>query len=101
MRAYLRPRTLFGPKFEEYADAPETTEVEKKRTDSKKVEELRAKLTDASEEVRRLDDQIEEIRGRPGGVNESYEEWQELLDSKAVREQAVENLQKQIRRITG
>lgn len=99
MRSYLRPRTLFGDKFEEYVSGPVPIEVEeqqKKEETRAKLQEERSVTVDALEAI---DDGIKEIRDGPGGVKSAWTEYRALMDQKAIAEQKLENIDKRLGRL--
>lgn len=55
MRAYLRPSTLFGDKFEEYLAAPEPAAAEEERLEAEKKERARK----AKEEQKRREEELD------------------------------------------
>ena len=99
MRSYLRPRTLFGDKFEEYVSGPVPIEVEEER----QREEKRAKLLEErSATVTALDainESIKEIRDGPGGVRSAWDDYRALSDQKAIAEQKIENIDNRLGRL--
>ena len=99
MRSYLRPRTLFGDKFEEYVSGPVPVEVEQQQ----KKEETRAKLQEErSVTVDALDainDSIKEIRDGPGGIKGAWTDYRALMDQKAIAEQKLETIDKRLGRL--
>lgn len=96
MRAFLRPRTLFGDKFREYLSAPEPLQVEQER----KGKEDRARLM--MEKVRlqdSLDGVLHDIRtveDGPGGIREHRDQFNALTDQKIELEGAIEAIDKRL-----
>lgn len=99
MRSYLRPRTLFGDKFEEYVSGPVPVEVEEQQ----KREETVAKLQeDRSATVTALDainESIKEIQDGPGGIRAAWEDYRALADQKAIAEQKIEKIDRRLGRL--
>ena len=99
MRSYLRPRTLFGDKFEEYVSGPVPIEVEEER----QREETRAKLiedrkgTEAALSI--LLGSIQSIRESPGGIRAHWDRYRHLQDEKAIAEQTLENINLRLGRL--
>ena len=59
MRAFLRPSTLFGPKFSEYLSAPEPYQAEEGRKRSKDKAKVTETLKGLQEEYQKITAQIE------------------------------------------
>ena len=99
MRSYLRPRTLFGDKFEEYVSGPVPIEVEEER----QREEKRAKLLEDRKGIEAalsiISGSIQSIRESPGGVKAHWERYRHLADEKAIAEQQIENINLRLGRL--
>ena len=99
MRSYLRPRTLFGDKFEEYVSGPVPVEVEEQQ----KREETRAKLIEERKGLAAalsiLTANIQTLRDSPGGIKQNWAHYRTLADEKAIAEQKLENIDKRLRRL--
>ena len=99
MRRYLRPSTLFGPKFREYAGAPEPIEaIEEKRAEVERDELIRER-DGLKVEYSAIDTQIRDLErdGYDKHVNEGHQ-----LDTKRFQlERTIENLNKRIAAIGG
>ena len=72
MRGYLRPSTLFGPKFSEYLSQPEPIEAEQSRSRAKDRTKLNEQLTDLKAEYSAIERQIESETD-PGRAGPLYE----------------------------
>ena len=95
MRTYLRPSTLFGPKFAEYLNAPESIEAEQKKGAAAKQEQLLKSLSDKESELEQITEQIDEIRsGGDDSISERFDELNELKLNKAIMEQDIESLKR-------
>ena len=103
MRAYLRPRTLFGDKFEEYVGAPVSLEIENQQKEEEKRREITEKLqeerTSKSEKLSSILERLQVIRDGPGGIKSAWQEFQELNDRKIVLEQDLEFIDKKLGRL--
>ena len=103
MRGYLRPRTLFGDKFEEYVSAPESLEIENQRKKEEKKQEITEKLqeerTTKAEKLSTILDRLKVIRNGPGGIKGALSEFQELNDRRIVLEQDLEFIDKKLGRL--
>lgn len=103
MRGYLRPRTLFGDKFEEYVSAPEALEIENQRKEEEKKQEITEKLqeerTTKAEKLSSILDRLKVIRDGPGGIKGAWDEFHELSDKKIVLEQDLEFIDKKLGRL--
>lgn len=103
MRGYLRPRTLFGDKFEEYAGAPVPLEIENQQKEEEKRREITEKLqeerTSKSEKLSSVLERLQIIRDGPGGISSAWQESQELNDRKIVLEQDLEFIDKKLGRL--
>ena len=103
MRGYLRPRTLFGDKFEEYVSAPAPLEIENQQKEEEKRREITEKLqeerTSKSEKLSSILDRLQVIRDGPGGIKSSWKEFKELNDRKIVLEQDLEFIDKKLGRL--
>ena len=100
MRSYLRPRTLFGDKFEEYVSGPVPVEVEEQQ----KREETREKLIEERSGLESalgvLTEAIQSLRDSPGGIKAHWDHYRHLADEKAIAEQTIENIDKRLGRLT-
>ena len=95
MRSYLRPSTLFGDKFAEYLNAPESIEAEQKKDAEAKNEQLLKSLSDKESELEQLSERIDEIRrGGEGSVKDHFDELNELKLQQAIAEQDIESLKR-------
>ena len=103
MRGYLRPRTLFGDKFEEYVSAPESLEIENQRKEEQRKQEITEKLqeerTTKAEKLSSILDRLKVIRDGPGGIKGAWDEFHELSDKKIVLEQDLEFIDKKLGRL--
>ncbi len=99
MRSYLRPRTLFGDKFEEYVSGPVPVEVEEQQ----KKEETRTKLikerTDIESALSVIAGSIRKLRDSPGGIRQNWDNYRTLADEKAIAEQKLEDIDKRLGRL--
>ncbi len=96
MRGYLRPRTLFGNKFEEYLAAPVPVRIEEQHKAEEQIEQLKEKRAGEVESLRMIKEKITEIRGRPGGIKSAWKEYRELNDQKVIVEQSIELIDKRL-----
>lgn len=95
MRSYLRPSTLFGDKFAEYLNAPESIEAEQKKGAAAKQEQLLKSLSDKESELEQLSERIEQIRnGGDDSISEHFDELNELKLKQAIAEQDIESLKR-------
>ena len=103
MRGYLRPRTLFGDKFEEYVSAPVPLEIENQQKEEEQRREITEKLqeerTSKSEKLSSILNRLQVIRDGPGGIKSAWQEFQELNDRKIVLEQDLEFIDKKLGRL--
>lgn len=99
MRSYLRPRTLFGDKFEEYVSGPVPVEVENQQKKEETVEKLRADRSSAQTALDAINESIKEIRDGPGGARGAWDDYRALADQKAFVEQKIENIDKRLGRL--
>lgn len=101
MRSYLRPSTLFGDKFGEYLNAPESIEAEQKKGAAKEREYLLASLSDKESELEQLSERIEQIRnGGDDSVSEHFDELNDLKLKQAIAEQDIESLKRRTGAVT-
>ena len=99
MRRYLRPSTLFGPKFREYAGAPEPIEaIEEKRAEAERDELIRER-DDLKGEYSAVDTQIRDLER--DGYDKHITEWHRLDTMRFQLERNIENLNKRIAAIGG
>ena len=96
MRGYLRPRTLFGDKFEEYLGAPVPVRIEEEQKQEEKIEKLKTDRVSNAERLDSVLDKLKEVRGRPGGIKENWTEFQELQDQRVVLEQNIEIIDRRL-----
>lgn len=103
MRGYLRPRTLFGDKFEEYIGAPVPLEIWNQQKEEEHRREITEKLqeerTSKSEKLSTILDRLQVIRDGPGGIKSAWQEFRELNDRKIVLEQDLEFIDKKLGRL--
>ena len=98
MRGYLRPRTLFGDKFEEYVSAPESIKVEKEHEQQDKIEKLKEERSSTAESLSSILEKLKIIRDGPGGIRANWDEYRELSDQRAIAEQTIENIDNRLAR---
>ena len=101
MRGYLRPRTLFGDKFEEYLGAPVPVRIEEEQKQEEKIEKLKTDRVANEEKLGTILDRLKEVRGRPGGIKENWTEFQELQDTRVILEQNIEIIDKRLATLGG
>ena len=99
MRSYLRPRTLFGDKFEEYVSGPVPVEVEEQQKKEETVAKLQQQRTVTVDALDAIKDSIKEIRDGPGGIKGAWDDYRALMDQKATAEQKLENIDKRLGRL--
>lgn len=98
MKQYLRPRTLFGDKFEDYVLAPVPVAIEEKENRS-------AEIASLTEEKRRLETDVEVLATqigivRSGGaVGFGGRDLEALKIEKATKEQRIEFIEKRMERL--
>ena len=105
MRTYLRPRTLFGEKFEDYVLAPVPAAIEERESRS-------AEIASLTEEKRKLETDVEVLATQIGIVRngvvagfggrdleELKRDLEELKIEKATKEQRIEFLEKRMERL--
>ena len=100
MRSYLRPRTLFGDRFEEYADAPAPVEVEKEQEKAERIVKLQEQRQTEAESLSGILERMQIIRDAPGGIKADWENYRALSDQKAIREQNIEIIDQRLGRLT-
>ena len=100
MRSYLRPRTLFGDKFEEYVSGPVPVEVEEQHKREETVAKLQEERSVTVDALDAINDSIKEIRDGPGGIRGAWDDYRALADQKAIAEQKLENIDKRLGRLT-
>ncbi len=99
MRSYLRPRTLFGDKFEEYVSGPVPIEVEEKQKKQEIAEKLQEERSTKAESLSSILRRLQVIRDGPGGIKGAWQEFQELNDKKIVLEQDIEFIDAKLGRL--
>ncbi len=103
MRGYLRPRTLFGDKFEEYVSAPVPLEIENQQKEEEKRREITEKLQEErsskAESLGSILGRLKIIRDGPGGIKGAWDEYKELQDKKIVLEQDIEFIDAKLGRL--
>ena len=98
MRSYLRPRTLFGDKFEEYVSAPESIEVQEEHKQQERIEKLKEERSSTVESLSSILEKLKIIRDGPGGIRGNWDEYRELSDQRAIAEQTIENIDNRLAR---
>lgn len=99
MRSYLRPRTLFGDKFEEYVSGPVPIEVEEKQKKQEIAEKLQEERSTKAESLSSILGRLKVIRDGPGGIKGGWDEYKELQDKKIVLEQDIEFIDAKLGRL--
>lgn len=98
MRGYLRPKTLFGDKFEDYVLAPVPIDVQEKEARESEISELEKELRKIQVDIAVLEEQVSQVRcGRALGFGGKDLEGLEL--EKAVKEQRAEWIDKRLERL--
>ena len=101
MRGYLRPRTLFGDKFEEYASAPVPMEVEKSQEQKEMVTRLKRQRSEKAEDLASIVRSLEDLRNSSGGIRGNPDEWQRLKDQEALTEDAISHIDARLEKLGG
>lgn len=96
MRAYLRPRTLFGEKFPEYVAAPETEAAVKEKKKAARKDRLREEREQKARALSEIMEDLARIRGKPGGIKANYDEYMAADDRRVALAQEVDNLDRQL-----
>ena len=99
MRSYLRPRTLFGDKFEEYVSGPVPIEVEEKQKKQEIASKLQEERSTKAESLSSILGRLKIIRDGPGGIKGAWDEYKELQDKKIVLEQDIEFIDAKLGRL--
>lgn len=99
MRSYLRPRTLFGDKFEEYVSGPVPVKVEEQQKKEETVAKLQEERSVTVDALDAINDSIKEIRDGPGGIRGAWDDYRALADQKAIAEQKLETIDKRLGRL--
>ena len=99
MRSYLRPRTLFGDKFEEYVSGPVSVEIEEQHKREETVAKLQEERSVTVEALDAINESIKEIRDGPGGIRSAWDDYRALADQKAIAEQKIENIDNRLGRL--
>lgn len=99
MRGYLRPRTLFGDKFEEYASAPVPVQIEEQQDRERIRERLKEQRENEEGSLSLILDQIQTIRDGPGGIRADWDNYRLLADRKAIVEQNIEIIDQRLGRL--
>lgn len=99
MRSYLRPRTLFGDKFEEYVSGPVPVEVEEQQKKEETIAKLQEERSVTVDALDAINDSIKEIRDGPGGIRGAWDDYRALANQKAIAEQKLENIDKRLGRL--
>ena len=99
MRSYLRPRTLFGDKFEEYVSGPVPIEVEEERQREEVREKLLQERAEKEAALSIIGASIKSLRDSPGGIKAHWEHYRTLADEKAIAEQTIETIDKRLGRL--
>lgn len=99
MRGYLRPRTLFGDKFEEYASAPVPIQIEEQQDRERIRERLKEQRENEEGALSLILDQIQTIRDGPGGIRADWDNYRLLADRKAIVEQNIEIIDQRLGRL--
>ena len=99
MRSYLRPRTLFGDKFEEYVSAPVPKEVEEEQNKEERKAKLQEQRSSVAESLGSILDRMKVIRDGPGGIRGAWDDYRALADQKAIAEQNLEIIDGRLARL--
>lgn len=94
MRGFLRPSTLFGPKFSEYLAQPEPIQLEEIRNGKKKTDALRAELEEKTNALQQVRDQIEYIRDL--GVKDNKDDYDNAKDQEQLLLARIERLKEML-----
>ena len=100
MRTYLRPRTLFGDRFDEYAGAPVPIEIEEQQEREQLRDRLETQRAVEMEALAGILGRLQIIRSAPGGIKADWDSYRALSDQKAIREQNIENINQKLGRLS-
>ena len=98
MKQYLRPRTLFGDKFEDYVLAPVPVAIEEKENRSAEIASLTEEKQKLETDVQVLTTQIGIVRSG-GAVGFGGRDLEALKIEKATKEQRIEFIEKRMERL--
>ena len=98
MRTYLRPRTLFGDKFEDYVLAPVPVAIEERENRSAEISSLTEEKQKLQTDVEVLTEQIVIVRSG-GAVGFGGRDLEALKLEKASKEQRIEFIEKRLERL--
>ena len=94
MKSYLRPSTLFGDKFGEYLNAPESEKAEQERTERQRKTELLTELDQKRAELKEIETRMNEIKeGGDDYIAACHDELSDLRLQKAIREDVISSLE--------
>ena len=98
MRTYLRPRTLFGEKFEDYVLAPVPVAIEERENRSAEISSLTEEKQKLQTDVEVLTEQIVIVRSG-GALGFGGRDLEALKLEKASKEQRIEFIEKRLERL--
>lgn len=94
MKTYLRPSTLFGDKFGEYLNAPESEKAEQERTERQRKTDLLAELDQKRAELKEIETRMNEIEESGDDyIAACHDELSDLRLQKAIREDVISSLE--------
>lgn len=93
MKAYLRPSTLFGPKFSEYLNAPVSGKAAEKKQAREQVDSLREQRRATMDNLFSVHERMSQIRNDP---DRDPEEWDTLCVNEAVYEDRLKYLDERL-----
>lgn len=96
MRAFLRPRTLFGDKFEQYLSAPEPLQIEKQKKTAEDKAKLMMRKVKAQEDLDGVLLDIKSIEDSPEGIRGHPEQFNALMDVKIELEGQIDAIERRL-----
>ena len=96
MRRYLRPSTLFGPKFSDYAAAPPALEVMERNQLITDRNGLISERDQLATRYQAIDDRMNELEKVGIDTEQNWDEWKDLDTERSAVGKSIEGLNKRI-----
>ena len=101
MRSFLRPSTLFGPKFSEYLAAPESLQAETERKKTDELKDVKKQLSAKRKQLKQIRTDMEDPELVEDSLVNVSSRFYDLRDQEAILEDTISRLEAKVSALGG
>lgn len=101
MRSYLRPSTLFGPKFTEYLAQPESVQAETERKKTDELKDVKKQLSTKRKQLKQVRTDMEDPELVEDSLVNVSSRFYDLRDQEAILEDTISRLEAKVSALGG